>query len=185
MQRAAYLAQSGKPDDAATERKLALDPQAQATTAMDSFLVGKLLMSNMHSTDRRSAGVELFAEALRREPTHFWAHYFTAICYIRAEQWALAQASLASCTALRPEFPWIYVLKGSVAGELREFDRAEADFRDALDKMGADRSARYIALVNRGVMRAARGRYPTRSTIFAVALSLSLRNIRRISTWQN
>jgi tetratricopeptide (TPR) repeat protein len=152
LQRAKYLAQQNKPLEAAREQQRLSDPNLDAATAVDHFLTGKLLLGTQRpGRDGLAGAVGHFESALRLDPDHFWAQYHIALCQLRSQRADLAKAHLTACVGQRPNFVWIYILKGFVHAELAEFDSAEADFRKA-EQLQPDQNARYILLVNRGVM---------------------------------
>ncbi len=59
---------------------------------------------------------------------------------------------LGACLAQRSDFVWLYLLRGFAQEELQEWAAAEADFAKA-SQMPLDADARYVLLVNRGVLR--------------------------------
>ena len=121
-------------------------------TVVDDFLEGE---AAYRGRDYERA-VPAFRRVLARQPDHFWGQYLLAICHLKDHRPAEAQAALTACQAMRPGFVWTYLLKGFAEGEMREFDLAEADFAQATE-LGLDDAARYVMLVNRGVMRIRRG----------------------------
>ncbi|QEH34555.1 Serine/threonine-protein kinase PknB [Aquisphaera giovannonii] len=145
--RAASLERLGLRDAARVEHRLARDSGAPAS-AQDEFLLGE---QSYRRGDFLPA-VDHFKKVLSMDPGHFWAGYLMALCFLKTHRPAEAQAALIACQARRPDFVWIYLLKGFAEGEMREFELAEADFRRAQEIRGGD-DARYVLLVNRGVMR--------------------------------
>lgn len=102
-----------------------------------------------------------FQKVLDLQPGHFWARYYLATCYLRALKFGDADLHLSVCanSEQRRDFEWIYILRGSVRAELKDFKRAEEDFLHA-EKLLAQRpntDARYILLVNRGTLRIREG----------------------------
>ncbi len=148
--RAACLERSGDRGSAERERRLALDiPASRADAdAGDEFLLGE----QCYRRDALLEAIDRFKRVLAIEPNHFWARYLLAICCLKSHRPSEAQSALFACQGRRPDFVWIYLLKGFAEGELREFELAEADFRRAAD-LHPDDDARYVLLVNRGVMR--------------------------------
>ena len=106
-----------------------------------------------------AAAARSFEEALRRDPEHFWAQYFLAVCNLKNDppRAAEADAHLTACLSRRPDFPWISLLRGHAKGVLGEFADAEADFLRALELGRNDPAVRYAVLVNRGGMRINQG----------------------------
>src|SRR6516162_9992821 len=116
--------------------------------ALDHFLVG----DEYYRRSRFDEAIKEFNEVLHMKPAHFWAQYLDALCLLRLHRPAEASSQLTACLAQRSDFVWIYLLRGFAQGELLAFDAAEADFRKAL-QMSLDENARYVLLVNRGVLR--------------------------------
>jgi tetratricopeptide (TPR) repeat protein len=81
---------------------------------------------------RRPRAARAFESVLQEQPDHFWAGYYLALCALKAQRPDQAAARLTACLGQRPDFPWLYLLRGSAWGELGSFDRAEADFAAAL-----------------------------------------------------
>jgi tetratricopeptide (TPR) repeat protein len=74
-------------------------------------------------------------------------------------RWREARTELTVCMNLRPDFPWPLVLSGFAASEQgfrfsspSEYDQALADLDQALAHRHLDAQARYVGLVNRGVV---------------------------------
>ena len=98
-----------------------------------------------------------FDRVLERKPGHFWAQYLNALCLLRQHRPAEARALLGACLAQRPDFVWLYLLRGFAHQELQDWDAADSDFQKAA-QMRLDDNARYVLLVNRGVLRVRMGR---------------------------
>ena len=92
-------------------------------------------------------------KVLERQPDHFWASYCLAACSMRTRptHYARAMAALTDCIHDKPEFPWPYLLRGLVNGEVGDFDTAYADFQ-AAGKLPLDDMARYALWVNRAAV---------------------------------
>ena len=71
----------------------------------------------------------------------------------------LAREHLKVCIQEEPEAVWPYLQRALAAGELRDFDAAEADFAQAerLLRDAPDDTALYALFVNRGVNRIGKG----------------------------
>ncbi len=93
-----------------------------------------------------------FERVLERKPGHFSAQYLDALCLLRQQRPAEARALLSACLAQRADFVWLYLLRGFAQQELQEWAAAESDFQKA-GQMPLDDNARYVLLVNRGVLR--------------------------------
>src|SRR5205823_14156014 len=82
--------------------------------------------------------------------------YFVAVCSLPTDP-RLARAHLTACLVPKPDFVWLYLLRGFAHGQLQDFQAAEADFQKAL-ALGPDADARYALHVNRGALRTRQGR---------------------------
>ena len=65
---------------------------------------------------------------------------------------------LSACLAQRPDFVWLYLLRGFAQQELQAWAAADADFQQAA-QMPLDDNARYVLFVNRGVLRVRTDRF--------------------------
>jgi tetratricopeptide (TPR) repeat protein len=118
--------------------------------AVGHFLAG---LSRYYAEDPRQAGRE-FEAALQAYPDHYWAQYFLALCHLKSRQWGEARIGFNGCLGRKPLSPWPLMLRGYAAGELHDFEAAEADFARALALAPDD----YGILVYRGAMRLQRGK---------------------------
>src|SRR5205823_1333992 len=82
--------------------------------------------------------------------------YFVAVCSLPTDP-RLARAHLTACLVPKPDFVWLYLLRGFAHGQLQDFQAAEADFQKAL-ALKPDADARYALHVNRGALRTRQGR---------------------------
>jgi tetratricopeptide (TPR) repeat protein len=149
--RAHYLAQAGREEAAAGERRRA--SALRPSTALDHFLLGQ----EQYRQAQTAQASRAFEDVLQDQPDDFWAGYYLALCSLKAQRPDQAAARLTACLARRPDFPWLHLLRASAWGELGQFDRAEADFEAALKAPLPD-GARYGLLVNRGVLRIRQGK---------------------------
>jgi tetratricopeptide (TPR) repeat protein len=143
---ARYLEQLGSKGEADEHRARAatLEP----ASAADYFLLGQ---EHRRQGELARAALD-FESALRLRADHFWAQYGLAVCRLREQRLGEAKAGLTACLGRRPDFAWLYALRGFVHGELHEFQAADADFRQAL-ALGPDDITRYAVHANRGVLR--------------------------------
>jgi tetratricopeptide (TPR) repeat protein/tRNA A-37 threonylcarbamoyl transferase component Bud32 len=150
LRRAHYWAQLGEPRREAEDlqRAEALRPAGAA----DDFLSGH---ERVMRGDLDRALLD-FEHALRLQPDHFWAQYLSAVCYLKLQRPAEARTGLTAYLSRRPDFVWIYLLRGVASGEIGDFEAAEADFGKALE-LDADKYARYGIYVNRGIVGIRRG----------------------------
>jgi serine/threonine protein kinase/tetratricopeptide (TPR) repeat protein len=146
LRRAHCLAQAGDPAGAQRERQRA--EELRPAGALDFFLLGE----EHYRRGEWPKAVAAFEGALQRQPDHFWAQYYLALCRLKTHRPELAVAGLTPCLAARPDFVWTYLLRGSAWAELGQFANAEADF-DAAFKYPLDGAALFGLYVNRGVMR--------------------------------
>jgi tetratricopeptide (TPR) repeat protein len=143
---ARYLEQLGDRGAAAEHRAWA--GGLEASGAADYFLLGE-----GHCREGQLAlAARDFEAALRLDPGHFWAEYGLAACRLRQQRLGEARAGLNACLGRRPDFAWLYALRGFVHGELREYPAADADFRKAL-ALDPDDVTRYAVYANRGALR--------------------------------
>jgi tetratricopeptide (TPR) repeat protein len=170
--RARCLAVLGEAAAARQERTAAAT--LPATGALDAFLAGvDLFMGGERSPDRSglAEAIDCFQEALRRQPDHFWARYYLAVCALNTGRPDLAESHLTACFTQRPDFVWLPLLRGFALAELRKFEAAEADFRRAAE-LAQDDDDRYALLVNRGAFWSAQGTTEKAAADFEQAVAL-------------
>src|SRR5262249_39191760 len=120
--------------------------------------------------------------AVRDRANLFWAYFFQALAYQQLQRPADARADLTVCVARRPDFIWSYLLRGFLHGEVgaqasaaaektSAFPSAEADL-DRAETLHPDAAARYVLLVNRGVLRIRQQRYPDAVAVLREAIRL-------------
>jgi tetratricopeptide (TPR) repeat protein len=151
VRRARYLEAAGDRAGADGERRQA--EALQPTTAADRFLKGD---ESYRRHDLKAARRE-FDLALHRQPDHFWAQYYLALCDLELGSTDAADAGLTACLARRPDFVWTYVVRGYANARLKEFDDAEEDFRKGLE-LDPSADARYALYVHRGVLKLEEGK---------------------------
>jgi tetratricopeptide (TPR) repeat protein len=153
LRRARYLEQLGQTRAAAREQEGAA--RRPPSTALDFYLGGE----DQYKRGNVAAAVRDFESVLRLEPGHFWAQYFLSVGYLRLQRPGEARAGLTACLGQRPDFVWIYLLRGFAHIQLKEFETAEADFQQALlilkDRPSVD--AEHVLYANRGVLRLQEG----------------------------
>jgi eukaryotic-like serine/threonine-protein kinase len=153
LRRSRFLASLGDEPAAMREKERAASLQPDG--AIDYFLAG--VDSFLGSEGRSEPGalaraIDSFDHTLRLQPGHFWAGYYLAVCNLNSGRPDLAKAYLTTCLSRRPDFVWLYLLRGFALGKLREFPAAEADFQKA-SELGPNDDARYALLVNRAAIR--------------------------------
>jgi tetratricopeptide (TPR) repeat protein len=147
--RAQLLARLGEHQ--ASRREQQRGEALAPTTALEWFLLG---CDRWFAHDDRA--MTDFEQALRLEPGLFWARFFLAAGYQQRGNLAAAREALSDCIRQRPEFVWLYLLRGHAHGQEGDVRAAEADFRTA-EALRPDTLARYVLGVNRGVLLLRRG----------------------------
>ena len=175
--RATCFARKGDETSAARERAAA--DRLRPTTVLDHYLAGR---EGYKRQDWKTALSE-FEIVLRTQPDHFWSLCLGAIAAIQMNQPALAKLGLNACVKQEPRFAWLYMLRGfascQAAVEARvtgkapkiedrsieaaaevQFDAADDDYRKALEllEVTPNDELRWVAMVNRALMRFQRGR---------------------------
>ena len=110
------------------------------------------MADELYRREQFDEAIKEFDRVLERKPGHFWAQYLDALCLLRQHRPAEARALLGACLAQRPDFVWLYLLRGFAHQELQDWAAADSDFQKAA-QMPLDDNARYVLLVNRGVLR--------------------------------
>jgi serine/threonine protein kinase/Tfp pilus assembly protein PilF len=157
--RARYLKDLGRQAEAKREWELARADPEKRTSAMDYYLLGDELYKEQ---ELRQAVVH-FNNALLDDAGFFWARYYLGVCCLRLDRPEEARVCLTACLNQRPDLVWIYLLRGFVEGQLKDFRAAEADFQKALELLQRrpEPEALYVLYANRGVIRiAAEGMAP-------------------------
>jgi tetratricopeptide (TPR) repeat protein len=145
LRRARYLAQRGDPAAAQKARE-----QADRCTPSGIFDQYLCAYEWYKKGDLERALREL-EHTLRQHPEHIWARHFLAVCYLKSARYSLAAVNLSVCLVQERSF-WGYLLQGLAHAELRDFDAADADYREALSRARNDLE-RYAVLVNHGALR--------------------------------
>ncbi|MBL8799219.1 MAG: protein kinase [Planctomycetia bacterium] len=158
-----YLNRLGRKEEAAQARQARPDKPADA---LDSFRLGvdRYKLVKVSAQKELQEAVLLFSDAVRRDPRHFWSHYYLALCQIRQRNYPQAEAHLDNCWTLNPNLGWLAVGMGFVRGELGERERhrnptaalrywetANRDFDNVL-KSQPDDETRFAILNNRATL---------------------------------
>ena len=61
-----------------------------------------------------------FKDVLARDPNHFPARFFLAVCNLNQGRSAEAEVGLTACIAQRPRFTWNYLFRGQAYMQLGE-----------------------------------------------------------------
>jgi Tfp pilus assembly protein PilF len=184
QQRARVLAHLG--DERGASEELRQARLAPAESALDEFVLGQErysqgLLGEDEDRDHSLAEASLhFETALRLQPDHFWAQYFLALCRLKQQRPAEATASLTACLAARPDFLWLYLLRGFARGQVNAIEAAEQDFEKTLDleQRHPNNAARYTLHMDRGVTRFNYGDLDKAVTDFRAALAVNPRPVQ-------
>jgi tetratricopeptide (TPR) repeat protein/tRNA A-37 threonylcarbamoyl transferase component Bud32 len=174
--RAACLELKGDKTGAASEYAAALG--LAPTTVLDHFLAGREAFQRQ---DWKTALSE-FEKVRQMHSDHFWAFCLRAIALLQTQQASLAKVDLNVCLDRAPGFAWLYVLRAFASGQVAvharaagktlgiakgpieaaaevQFEAAEDDYHKALALLGKTGSVelRWVAMVNRAIMRFQRG----------------------------
>jgi len=153
LRRARYLLQAGDRAAADKERQVAL--AHKAVLALDHFLVGE----EYYLRDQPLQAVAELEKALQIQPDLFWAQYYVAISELRLHRFAQAKTAMAACLGRRPDFHWIYLVRGFANAEQDDFTAAESDFRRVEQTLAdkPDELLQYGFYVYRSVLRIRQG----------------------------
>lgn len=174
LRRAKVLEAMNKNAEAEQERKLA--QQAEATTAVDYFLIGNF----QYEEHQYAQALQSFDHALYLQPDHFWSQYFQAVCYLkmpaRSSQVAegnyrAAKAALTAMISRNSDFVWSYLLRGYASGQLGEIEQAEKDFAKALT-LHPGKLALHTLYSNRGAVYVLANRFEDAASDFQKAVQL-------------
>src|SRR5262249_22610386 len=146
LRRARYLKMLGETVEAAEAES------AAASAPLDLVLDHFLMADEMYRREEFAEAIKEFDLVLERRPGHFWAQYLNAFGLWRKRRPAEARTLLSACLAQRSNFVWLYLLRGFAQEELQAWSAADSDFEKA-SQMPLDENARYVLLVNRGVLR--------------------------------
>ncbi len=162
--RAEYRERLGDQRGADEERALA---KTLPTRALDHYWTGVVRQREGKLTE----AVAAFEQALMRAPRHFWSHYYLAVCQLRAMQLEQARLGLNACIALREDSAWLYMLRGIVHGRLQQFDFADRDFAEGLQR-SRDVDTTYGILINRADLRREQKQYQAAADDLRQAIDL-------------
>jgi serine/threonine-protein kinase len=146
LRRAYFLDAEGEQQAARKEKERAAVLPLE--DALDHFLAGEEHYRRGEWTQARDS----FNHALSRQPDHFWAQFFLAVCHLKTRNPEAAKAGLNACLAQRPGFVWAYLFRSFANEKLSSPAEVEADFQKALE-LGPGADARYVLYLTRGVLR--------------------------------
>lgn len=102
---------------------------SQAVTARQHDALGRVLLQS----GELDAARQQFAEALRREPSLFWANFHLAACAYRQQDYAGALNAAGICVALAPDRAECYYNRALCRQALGQAQGAEEDFARAAE----------------------------------------------------
>jgi tetratricopeptide (TPR) repeat protein len=165
LRRASFLDRLGNHVAAQEARREAA--ARPANSAEDWFLVGE----EQYRQGEWKQATNSFGRALAREPSHFWAQFFLAVCHLKMRQWEAAKAGLNACLTQQPDFVWAYVFRSFAQEKLHEYPDAEADFQRALG-LNPNDDVRYVVFLTRGILHFDRGKLDAAAEDFRAAKAL-------------
>jgi tetratricopeptide (TPR) repeat protein/tRNA A-37 threonylcarbamoyl transferase component Bud32 len=153
LRRARYMLLAGDRAGADKERQIA--QEHKAVLALDYFLVGE----EYYLRDQPLQAVAELEKALQIRPDMFWAQYYVAISELRLHRYAQAKTALAACLGRRPDFLWVYLVRGFANAEQDDFTGSETDFRRVEQSLTGrpDELLQYGLYVYRSVLRVRQG----------------------------
>jgi tetratricopeptide (TPR) repeat protein len=122
-------------------------------TALDWFFGG---VDRLFVGGDPAGAVGDFDRAINAQRDLFWAHFFRGCACQKVDNLKGAHTSFTICAQLRPAFPWTFLLRGFLDGQLKDFAEARADFRRA-EQLPLDPWERYTLHNNRGYVALAQG----------------------------
>src|SRR5262249_18761109 len=148
-----YMLLAGDRAGADKERQIA--QEHKAALALDYFLVGE----EYYLRDQPLQAVAELEKALQIRPDMFWAQYYVAISELRLHRYAQAKTALAACLGRRPDFLWVYLVRGFANAEQDDFTGSETDFRRVEQSLTGrpDELLQYGLYVYRSVLRVRQG----------------------------
>jgi len=168
LQRSQALRQQGDASGSEDEMRKA---QAIAPThILDFFLLG---LESYRRGDYTEA-LKQFDQVLAKQEHHFWARYLSGLCHVKKSTPAHALAAvrdLTGCAEQRPDFAWVFLVRGYLHTEAGDFTVAERDFERASTRADTP-AARYTLLVNRGVLRLRQRKFTESIADFERAIEL-------------
>lgn len=121
------LERLGKHIEAAKARELA--ERLPQNLLIDHFQNGmdELRQQNYSTAEAR------FEQVLQRNPEHFSARLFQAICLLSLNRPAEAKIAVTACIGQRPVFQWNYYFRGLANARTGDYEQAKQDLRLARD----------------------------------------------------
>ena len=124
--RAAAYQALGRPQKVRDE--LAAAKRLEPTTGLDFFLQGHVELQ-IRRDDQ--AALQNFLKTLDLEPRNYWAMHSAGDCQLQLGRYGEAQTTFSMCIALRPTFPWAYLMRGAARFESGDLANALADLNRA------------------------------------------------------
>lgn len=129
---------------------------AASEVALDAFLLGgKAFYRQNHA-----AALDHFLNALHREPDHFGALFYAAVCQLALERPDQAVATLTACLSRRPDLSWIFIFRGYAYGKQKQPELVKLSDRDFVraEQLGLEAPQEYTLLLARADVRQLQGR---------------------------
>jgi Flp pilus assembly protein TadD len=117
-------------EDALAAERLATAADTPGT-AHDSFLLGEELRRHSAPGNLKDA-IKEYQQALREDPTHYWARFQLGRCLLAMGQDDRAIDELSVCIQQQPNAPYAYSVRGLSRGLGKQFAEAEKDLQRAL-----------------------------------------------------
>ncbi len=136
----------GDEEKAALDQQQAADPQVR-TIALDLFLDAEQLRTDavgrvkgekkeqawQSDPKKIEKAIDLYRQALAKDPNHYWSHFQLGRCYLRQQRFAEAVETLGACVALQPKVPWGYSVRGLALAMQKRYPEAERDLNQAVE----------------------------------------------------
>ena len=157
LRRAQILALRGDAAGAGAEQTRA--EARPPSGALDAFLAGVDRFMGARATERAglSGPSPTSNEPCDCSPTTSGHATTSRSRCLNSDRPDAGHAYLNACLGQRPDWVWAYLLRGSAAGRLGQFDDAEADFRKA-EQLHPNREALHALFINRGTVRYEEGK---------------------------
>jgi serine/threonine protein kinase/tetratricopeptide (TPR) repeat protein len=163
--RAKLLALLGDAEGAKSEQRMA--EELHPGSASDLMYMG---LEQFHAGNLIEA-CRLFNQTLRLNPNHFEAQVLLAFASLNLNRPREAHLALNACIAQKPEFAWVYLLRGIALVEEEAFDDALADFAKVAT-LNPSKLLQYEVFANRGRLWLRRGKLEVAIAEFQAAAKL-------------
>jgi tetratricopeptide (TPR) repeat protein len=124
----------------------AIEPASDMGTAQDHFLLGEeYRVQAFRKKDPKAEravwqrdptlldkAIVEYRTSLALDPAQYWARFQLGRSYLSQGKLAEAVEALGACTALKPESPWAFSVRGLALAQMKRYDEATADFDHSL-----------------------------------------------------